>query len=788
MKRNRLMKTGLSLLLSVSLLLGAGTAVKAETGSGAVKETVNQTETVVDDTAAVMSSEESEADRKGDAADSEEKETAAAALSEEVSDSAGKYDRSQDETIDTAESAVTEASETEKTEEGQNKKTEDVLQQEDPENTPYEELLSDETLIVVTVEEASEGDSPSMAEEAVEDLSDQQITALEEYIEEQGYAVTTEALLTAAAETTVKTITFNMNGFISMAAEGFGSGYDAMFYVDAANYSGNGNAYCINPAVQAPGSSSQGQNISYTTTVSDYHDPMLLKLMYYGFGGPGDLTGRFASGGPARHILTHMAVTRRAAEMGIPGAGDYTYRANSTAVAKADALYAEIQSQKEILGTVSVLTPVEGQQTILLLAEYSVRSEKMSLTLKKSSTDPSLTESLSLYSLKGAVYDVYSDEALKEKVGSLKTDAAGTAGVLEDLKVGTYYIKESTAPDGFLLDEKVYKVTGQADERVTVTASDSPSYATIRLLLQKIDAETGKENSRLKGAEFTVQYYDEETIDDSSEPERTWVFETDEQGEIYLEEEYKKSGDPLFTDKEGTPILPLGLLTIQETKSPSGYQINDTVYTCSIRQSDNGSARIENLPVGKQAVKEVPVKTELSVRKTVAGSGGNKTDEFHFTLTLSAEDASRLPAALTGSRSETDESGAETAADEAPEKIIIEDEDPEKITIEKEESKEGTAVYSFTLSHGQTMTFRDLPVGLEYEVRELDGKEKGYTVSEENAIGILDEEPVSVSIRNTKETIVPTGAETGLHNMTGLLLLAVFLLTGFLCFRKVRSL
>ncbi|MDO4616161.1 MAG: SpaA isopeptide-forming pilin-related protein [Lachnospiraceae bacterium] len=786
MIRKKLMKAGIPLLLAVSLLLGPASAASADNTA---------------QSQGITAAEEQKADHSSGAADSdnlqaEEKSALSEAADQASAPDSGNAMDSADEKKEGSKDAVdhklSSSEDTDKSaadkEEASHEKSEDSREEmraesdagsgedmsgDDDEESketaadsiPYEELLAQENLIIVTLDQNGTGEGSEMAVETVEDLSEPQLQALEEYIEDRGYEVTTEALLADAPDSQVKTITFNMNGFISLAAEGFGSGYDAMFYVDSGDYQGNGNAYCINPAKQAPGSGSQGQKISYTTTVTNYHDPMLLKIMYYGFGGPGDLTGSFASTPTARHILTHMAAARRAAELGIPGAGDYTYGANSTAVSLTDSLYAEILKKEEIRGAVSILTPVEGQQTIMLLASWSPIPKKTKISLKKSSSDADLSEGNSLYSLEGAVYGVFSDAGLKEQVGTLTTKKDGTTESLT-LDAGTYYVKEQTAPKGFLLDETVYQITGSAGESTVISAKDRPAADPVKLLLQKVDASTGKAGERLKGAEFTVSYFAAETEESLDQPDRTWIFATDEKGEILLQESYLVEGDELYKDEDGAVVLPLGFITIQETKAPEGYLINETMYTCSIAQDQKGIPETENLPTGEAAVKERPILTELSVKKEVTGSGGNKNQEFHFTLQLKSDNGIQVPETvsclLTKNSGEEEEQTMQASIDE----------------------KGNTALYSFTLQHGQVLTFRDLPAGLEYQVKELDGESLGYQTEAENAEGTLTKDAAVVTFLNSKELVVPTGAETNTHTTTGLLLLSVLAVLGWICAKR----
>lgn len=413
-----------------------------------------------------------------------------------------------------------------------------------------------------------------------------------------------ESATDSPALASVKNITISMIGFQSYELAGYGSGYDAAFAVAAGQYEVNANAFCLNPAVQAPGSSSQNHAITYSCNVNDYSDQMLLKIMYYGFGGGGDITTQFADNPPARHILTHMVATKRAAELGIAGAGDYTYRANATAIGLANSLYNAIKSMPDVTGTVSVLTPVAGQQTIILLSSFGEKTGKLSLT--KTGANVSLTRGNPCYSLEGAEYAVYSDSDCRTKVGTFTTKADGTSTGSLTLNPGTYYVKETKAPKGYLLSEIVYPARVTTGNTTTVKAEDIPGNDPVRLIVEKKDALTGEATEALEGAEFTVKYYAVESESEINEPNATWVFKTDENGRVNLDDTHKVNGDSLFKDEStGAYVLPYGFITIQETKAPHGYKINKTVYTCRTTEN-NGVISTSNLPTGENAVKEQP--------------------------------------------------------------------------------------------------------------------------------------------------------------------------------------
>lgn len=213
------------------------------------------------------------------------------------------------------------------------------------------------------------------------------------------------------------------------------------------------------------------------------------------------------------------------------------------------------------------------------------------LKLKKASSLPDMTDGSDCYSLEGAEYGVYSSSSLSgaSKVGTLTTDADGNSNTLS-LNAGTYYIKEITAPKGFALDPITYTVTVSAGSTAVLSCTDLPQMYPVGVLLGKIDAETNKNkpqgSASLEGAQFTVKFYDglydTDPAASGETAKRTWVFATDEDGWCQYDTKYLISGDSLYTTKAGTPSLPIGTITIQETKAPEGYLINNEVFVRKI--------------------------------------------------------------------------------------------------------------------------------------------------------------------------------------------------------------
>lgn len=214
--------------------------------------------------------------------------------------------------------------------------------------------------------------------------------------------------------------------------------------------------------------------------------------------------------------------------------------------------------------------------------------------LKKESANPELTNGNSCYSLAGAQFGVYSSSSLSgaSRVGTFTTDANGNSENTLTLNPGTYYVKELKAPPGFALDVNTKEIKVTAGKETTVTFADLPQMDPVGILLGKVDAETNQNkpqgSATLQGAQFTVKYYaglweantDPATL--GKTPARTWVFQTDKDGFCYYAQEDLVSGDALYISPSGQPSIPIGTITIQETKAPEGYLLNQQLFVMQI--------------------------------------------------------------------------------------------------------------------------------------------------------------------------------------------------------------
>ena len=280
--------------------------------------------------------------------------------------------------------------------------------------------------------------------------------------------------------------------------------------------------------------------------------------------------------------------------------------------------------------------------TVFELA-FKVQS-KGKLSIMKKSANPDITDNNPCYSLQGAEYGVYKTEADakadKNKVNTLTIGKYDNSEKNKDwsneveLDEGTYYVKETKNPKGYALNNSVVKVAIKANENSWIGSNgefkDYPQSDPVRILLGKVDKETNENkpqgSASLAGAEFTVKYYkglyDSDPAKSGQTPFRSWVLKTDSNGKAYLNKDYKVSGDEFFYMSNGLPTLPVGTITIQETKAPTGYFINNEVFVSKITESGNaeGVETFNQPEVLEKVIKFDIKKVQAGTSTPVAGA------------------------------------------------------------------------------------------------------------------------------------------------------------------------
>lgn len=294
------------------------------------------------------------------------------------------------------------------------------------------------------------------------------------------------------------------------------------------------------------------------------------------------------------------------------------------------------------LGTNSL----SGQDNIriVVLDDSTPGPQKGKLSIMKKSANPAITNNNPCYELKGAEYGVYKTKADatndKNKVNTLiigkydDTEKNKNWSNEIELEAGTYYVKETKAPKGYALNPNAVKVVIEAGKNTWIGEEsndfvDYPQSDPVRILLGKIDSETNKDkpqgSASLEGAEFTVKYYkglyDEDPATQNQTPARSWVLKTNSEGKTAFVDSLKVSGDEFYKNSSGYTTLPIGTITIQETKAPKGYFINNEVFVRQITPSGNAEGvETFNMPTVNEKVIKFDIK-KVQVGTTTPVSG-----------------------------------------------------------------------------------------------------------------------------------------------------------------------
>ena len=110
------------------------------------------------------------------------------------------------------------------------------------------------------------------------------------------------------------------------------------------------------------------------------------------------------------------------------------------------------------------------------------------LKLKKTSANPAVTPiDPEYFSLAGAEYAIFCDEACTRKCGTFTTDENGEATLLAVNGTNRlvanmdYWVKETSAPQGYKIDETVHKI--RLNGNMTIEVSDVPKHSTVHFML-----------------------------------------------------------------------------------------------------------------------------------------------------------------------------------------------------------------------------------------------------------------------------------------------------------------
>ena len=381
----------------------------------------------------------------------------------------------------------------------------------------------------------------------------------------------------------------------------------------------------------------------------------------------------------------------------------------------------------------TVMASSSGTGSNVLSGVYRANVDKnVSINLTKVSANTSITDGLvNAYSLAGAEYGIYSDAAATNQIGTITTGADGKGSV--NVKVGfstsTLYYKETKAPKGYCLDATVRPFSFSGNS-ASINVSDMPGNDPLVITLTKNnDMTNGNDPASLEGAQFTVKYYDLDpssnyTVDQLNgiNATRTWIIETKKVSGKYitrLADKYLVSGSDALYKDGNIPTIPVGVITVEETKAPDVTYTDDDgneqlVYTLN-NKTLNG-----NTVLGQKDGKVVMKISGDGINFRLDGGNDYTISEIpkkggFYTSKIDAE---------TGKAEPQGNGSLDGASYE-----VINDNDYQVGTAQVASAAKGEKVWSFTTSNGGVYSspLDALQVG-HYIVRETDPS-TGYLVA-----------------------------------------------------------
>lgn len=202
--------------------------------------------------------------------------------------------------------------------------------------------------------------------------------------------------------------------------------------------------------------------------------------------------------------------------------------------------------------------------------------------------------------LEGAQYTIYSDEECKNVVETItiqKNSDGGYSATTGWYLVGTYYIKQTKAPTGYLLDEQVYTVSQNPEDQAEEKSSHNI---------------TSRDYVKRNNIEITK--YVDETVSTPKQPVSGAVFTAT------LRSNTNTYGISSETDSEGKCIirnLPYGTYTIRETTVPpvaynGEFYVDEGPRTTTFTQFvEKDTSEAENYKF--EDVNDVPKKMNITV-------------------------------------------------------------------------------------------------------------------------------------------------------------------------------
>ena len=405
-------------------------------------------------------------------------------------------------------------------------------------------------------------------------------------------------------------------------------------------------AYCIESEKTAVTSGDYGGNtVEYNTA------PLLILSLHYGPGGDGywqmkkffleekgvELTDEQA------YLYTHIVANYAYVGANMSATPGQFYKGLSEEIAESSGIndwirflarsmagYRDYTGEQIVDGYAVIYTTSSQNIAVIGKASYSQTTPPEPVFKRGKIAVTKTGPSLSAYEdgnfvweekgLTGAEFSVFAADEIKEKdevlyekdalVGTIVTGEDGS-GFIEDLPMGAYYLTETKAPFGYVLNtEQISAILSEdMEEEGAIISSTSihDEKKNLKVVLQKSDNETG---NPLKGAKFGLYTAEDITLTTGEVlvPAGTLLKEavSGENGKINFKMD-----------------LPLFSYTVKELSAPEGYVISNEEFSINLNDAEETETELKL----SHKFTDTPVKGDAIFTKTgeslVAFEDGN---------------------------------------------------------------------------------------------------------------------------------------------------------------------